>query len=260
MTFLVIGVDAATWRIINPNIDQLPTFKKILSICDHDTIHLKEKPFSPPLWCGMFCGKSAEEHGHKDFVVDGEIQTREMIKVDFIWDVLDKKGVNVKAFNIPFVVPPYNFNVKFDSIGFGLPDNPTEWEEELEKVTEKTIELMNEKTEVIITTFTSLDRVQHFHWGEPVVLEWYKKLDSKLNKILFGGNFINDEKNKLIIISDHGFCSFGESNVQTLPQKTSTGREIKGDHHEDAIIITKNIDYKIEKPQDVFFALEKEFL
>ena len=52
----------------------------------------------------------------------------------------------------------------------------------------------------------------------------------------------------------HGFCSFGETKIQTLPQKTEQG-ELKGDHHENAILITVGVDYEIDKPQDIFYAI-----
>jgi len=59
------------------------------------------------------------------------------------------------------------------------------------------------------------------------------------------------------VISDHGFCSFGEAKVQTLPEHTKEGR-LKGDHHENAFLVTVNVDYEIERPQDVFFAIKEE--
>ena len=258
--FLVLGIDAATWKVIDPNIDELPNFKKLLKIAKKDTIHLKEKPYSPSIWCGMFCGKTPEEHGHKEYVENGKIVTREDIKVDFIWDVLDEKGIDVRALNVPFVVPPYNFKVDFEGIGYGLPTTPEEWQQELDKVTEKILELLKNNPDVLIAVFTSLDRIQHFHWGEPLILKWYKKMDKKLGEILFDSGFLDNKKNKLIILSDHGFGAFGDAKVQTLPQKTADGRVLKGDHHEDAILITKNVDYDIKRPQDVFFALKKAFI
>jgi hypothetical protein len=84
-------------------------------------------------------------------------------------------------------------------------------------------------------------------------------MDDRMRELLFDSGFLEQKQNKLIVISDHGFCSFGEAKVQTLPQKTEQG-EIKGDHHENALLITVNLDYQIEKPQDVFFALKKEFV
>ena len=256
--FLVLGIDAATWKIIKPNLDRLPNFKKILEECESDTIHLKEKPYSPPLWCGMFCGKGPEVHKHREYVEEGKVKSREDIPVDFIWDVLDERGYDVRAMNVPFVVPPYNFNVDFKGIGFGLPTTEEEWDQELEQVSAKVVGLMEEKPDVLIAVFTSLDRIQHFHWGEPMVVDWYEKMDKRLGEMLFDTGFM-DRDNKLIIISDHGFCSFGEASVQPLPKKTKSGIEMKGDHHEDAILITRNVDFPITKPQDVFNALEKEF-
>lgn len=155
---------------------------------------------------------------------------------------------------MPFVVPPYSFGVDFRSVGFGLPANEHEWREELDQITEKTKELLSEKPDLLISVYTLLDRVQHFHWGEPCVLEWYKRLDDKLRELLLDSGFLDKKDNKLIIISDHGFCSFGEAKIQTLPQKTEQG-ELKGDHHENAILITVGVDYEIDKPQDVFYAI-----
>ena len=254
---LVLGIDAATWTMIDPNIDRLPAFKKLCEIGNRDTIHLKEKPLSPSIWCGMFCGKTFEQHGHDSFAPGGNIAKRQDIKVDFIWDILDREGKKVMALGVPFVVPPYSFNVDFKPVGFGLPTNEKEWDEELERITSKTAELMDQRPDVLISVYTSLDRVQHFHWGEDCVLDWYIKMDARLNQLLLESDFLDDSDNKLIVISDHGFCSFGEAKVQTLPSKSEWG-QLKGDHHEDAIVITWNIEHPIEKPQDVFYAIRAE--
>jgi len=257
--FFVLGIDAATWNVIRPNLDSLPTFNRLCQVGQCRELTLKEKPVSPSVWCGMFCGKTPEEHGHDSFVANDKIVRRENIKVDFIWDILHKQGRRVKVLNVPFIVPPYSFGVDFKPVGFGLPTNEREWQEELDRVTVKTRELMNEGPELIISVYTLLDRIQHFHWGEDCVLEWYKKLDGRIGELLVGTGFLEEKRNKLIVISDHGFCSFGEAKIQTLPQKTEHG-EIKGDHHENALLITVNLDYQIERPQDVFFALKKEFI
>jgi len=100
---------------------------------------------------------------------------------------------------------------------------------ELDRVTEKTKELLAEDLDLLISVYTLLDRIQHFHWGEDCVLEWYRKLDDKIGKLLFG--------------------------TQTLPLKTEQG-ELKGDHHENALLITVNLDYEIDRPQDVFYAIK----
>ena len=250
----VLGIDAATWTVIRPNLDKLSTFKKLCDVGKCRELVVKQELMSASIWCGMFCGKTPEEHGHHSYAVDGNIVKREDIKVDFVWDILDEEGKKVKALNVPFIVPPYSFGVDFKPIGFGLPTNEKEWQEELEKVTDKTKRLLEEGPDLLISVYTLLDRVQHFHWGEDCVLEWYGKLDDKMGELFFDTGFLEEKDNKLIVISDHGFCSFGEAKIRTLPEETEHGK-LKGDHHENALLITLNVDYEINRPQDVFYAI-----
>lgn len=256
MTF-VLGIDAATWTVIRPNLDKLPTFRKLCEVGKCQELILKEKPISPSIWCGMFCGKTPEEHRHESFVTSDRLVKRQDIKVDFIWDILHREGKKVKALNVPFVVPPYSFNVDFKPVGFGLPTNEKEWQEELERVTKKAKELLVQRPDLLIVVYTLLDRIQHFHWGEDCVVEWYKKLDGRIGELLFDSGFLDDEESKLIVISDHGFCSFGEATIKTLPERTEQGK-LKGDHHENALLITVNVEHKIDKPQDVFHTIKND--
>jgi len=252
--FFVLGIDAATWTVVKPNLDRLPTFRRLCEIGKCKELVLIEKPISPSIWCGMFCGKTFEEHGHDSFATGEGLVKREDIKVEFIWDILHREGKAIMVLNVPFVVPPYSFGVDFKPVGFGLPTNEREWQEELDRVTEKIKKLLLEKPDVLISCYTSLDRIQHFHWGEDCVLQWYEQMDNRMGELLSGTGFLEDQNNRLIVISDHGFCSFGEAKVQTLPLKSEAG-ELKGDHHENALLITMNLDYEIERPQDVFFAI-----
>jgi predicted AlkP superfamily phosphohydrolase/phosphomutase len=253
---LVLGVDAATWTIVKPNLDKLPAFKKLCETGKGEELVLTEKPISPSIWCGMFCGKTYQEHRHDSYVVDDNIVRREDINVDFIWDILQKEGKEVRALNVPFIVPPYSFGVDFKPAGFGLPTNEKEWQDELERLTAKTKDMLLQKPDLLISVYTLLDRIQHFHWGEDCVLEWYQKLDTKLGELFLDTGFLDSKDNKLILISDHGFCSFGEAKIQTLPRETEQGI-LKGDHHENALLITVNIDYEIKRPQDVFYAIRQ---
>ena len=186
----VLGIDAATWTVVKPNLNKLPTFKKLVEIGESAELILIEKPISPSIWCGMFSGKTFEEHGHESFVADDKLIRREDIKVEFIWDILHQQGKKVKVLNVPFVVPPYSFEVEFKPVGFGLPTNEKEWQEELDRVTQKTKELLVEEPDLLVSTYTFLDRVQHFHWGEDCVLEWYGKLDGKMGELLFDTDFL----------------------------------------------------------------------
>ncbi len=255
-TFFVLGIDAATWAVITPHLDSLPNFKRLIEVGKSGVITLKERPISASVWCSMFSGKRPEEHQHEAYIMNGELVRREDIKVRFIWDILHEHGKCVRALNVPFVMPPYNFNTSFRPIGFGLPTNEKEWEEELERVTAKIKELLVEQPDVLIAVYTLLDRIQHFHWGEDYLLEWYERVDEKIGELIFDTRFLNGT-NKLVVISDHGFCSFGEAKVRTLPEQTAEGR-LKGDHHEDAFLLTINLDFGITRPQDIFFAIGNE--
>ena len=250
---LVIGIDGATWSVIKPNLERLKNFAKLMREGRHKTIHLSQKPWSPSVWCSMFSGKSPEEHGHYDFVKNGEIVEREDIPVDFIWDVLDEIGIEVKALNIPFVVPPYNFNVEFEPVASGLPIEEHELLEEIERVTEKSLEVLeHDKPEVFIVVYTALDRLSHLHWGEPILVDYYERIDEAIGKLI-------QHDDEIVVISDHGFCDYDEAPIRTLPKKTPKG-EIKGDHHPDAILITKNVDYEINQPEDIFWMLYRKYV
>jgi predicted AlkP superfamily phosphohydrolase/phosphomutase len=250
---LIIGVDSATWDVILPNIDRLPNFKRLMEEGEYSTIHLNQKPWSPEVWCSMFTGLTPEEHGHHDFVVDGEIVRREDIKAEFIWDLLDRAGVSVKALNVPFIVPPYNFNVDFTPVAGGVPVEVDELLEEIEKVTEKALEVLrNDKPEVFIVAYTALDKLSHLHWGEPVLVDFYEKVDEAIGKLL-------PYDDEVLVISDHGFCDYDAAPIRTLPRRTPKG-EIKGDHHPDAILIKKNIPCDITQPIDVFRCIKARYL
>lgn len=250
---LVIGVDAATWDVINPNMKQLPNFKRLVKGGKTKTMTLNQKPWSPSVWCSMFSGKSPEEHGHYAFVKNGKIVRREDIKVEFIWDILHKNGISVKALNIPFIVPPYCYNIDFKPVASGVPVEEHEILEEINLVTEKALEVFTtNKPELFILVYTALDKLSHLHWGEPIILDYYMRVDTALGKLM---NF--DEE--IIVISDHGFCDYDKAPVRTLPKRTPKG-EIKGDHHPNAILITKNVSYEISQPADVFFCLEQKYI
>ncbi len=248
---MVVGLDAATWKVIKPNLEQLPNFAQLMKEGSHKTLTVPDKDaiLSPPIWCSIFSGKTQEEHGHKKYVVDNKLQTRKDIKVDFIWDILERKGIKVAALQIPFVMPPYNFNCHYQPVGYGISSDLSELAEDTDRVFFKSLEVLKkQKLEVFIVVFSSLDRIQHFHWGEPLILPWYKKFDKILGVLKNYGE-------KLIIISDHGFCGIGEARVKTLPEKNEKGEKLKGDHHQDAILISKNINYKIKEHKDIFEAI-----
>ncbi len=250
---LIIGLDGATWDIIRPNIDQLPAFKKLIENYDDYTISLKQKPWSASVWCSMFSGKTPEEHQHLDFVKDDKVLTRNDVKVKFIWDIMDQQNKSVVALNIPFIVPPYNFKVDFDPPGHGVPLTQEELNAEISMITDKVEEIKkNNNPELLIAVYTALDKMSHLHWGEQSLIDYYKKIDQAVERI----NALDEQ---ILFLSDHGFTDYDKAPIQTLPKITSTGNELKGDHHPDAIAIGKNMPFKVSQPMDVFNGLHNHF-
>lgn len=250
---LVIGVDAATWKIIEPNLDKFPTIRKLIRDKKNNfgTIKLKESPKSPSVWCSMFSGKTPDEHGHHDFFQDGKVRTRDDINVKFIWDIIGNK-IDIRVLQVPFVYPPYNFNCQYTPPSSGLITDLEELSDNAFDKFELSKHILSQGPDVFITVFTCLDQLSHFHWGEPIIIEWYRTIDMMIGELI-------ELADKSIIISDHGFGDWKDSKVHTLPEKTQEGKEIKGDHHDEAIFITKGIKESFIKPQDVFNYIKREF-
>ena len=62
---LLIGWDAADWKVINPLIDagQMPAIEKLINEGVMGNISTLEPPFSPMLWTSIATGKYADKHG-----------------------------------------------------------------------------------------------------------------------------------------------------------------------------------------------------
>ncbi len=199
----------------------------------------------------MFTGLTPKEHKHFDFHKEGVPLERKDVKADFIWDIICHSH-KIVALQIPFVYPPYNHDCEFEPLKFGLLNDPKDIEANLDMEIKKAFEIIKQNPDVFIMVITALDQISHFYWGTPELLDWYVKIDKILNDLIEHGE-------ELIIISDHGFYDWGKSTTHTLPKITKTGRIIKGDHSTEAILVTKNVDYDIKQPQDVFKYIIKRF-
>jgi predicted AlkP superfamily phosphohydrolase/phosphomutase len=249
---IIIGVDAASHNVIEPNLDKLPNISGLIREGSYRRIKLKEKPLSISVWCSIFSGKMPDEHKHTDFMKDAVMKKRNEMDMDFVWDILCSNGIDVRAMQIPIFFPPYNFRCEFVPLKNGLSPDISDLEEDFERITDDSCRMLERKPDLFIVVYTMLDRLSHFHWGEPLILEWYRKIDSAIGRLAAYDN-------KVLIVSDHGFCSWKESKTNTLKRFTPSGREVKGDHSDISIVIERGVDFGITKPQDVFFAIMKEF-
>lgn len=97
---LVIGWDAADWKVINPLLDsgQMPALEKLINRGSMGNLATLDPPLSPILWTSIGTGKTADKHGILNFVepntVTGDIQPVSVTsrKVKAIWNILTQEG------------------------------------------------------------------------------------------------------------------------------------------------------------------------
>ncbi len=97
---LVIGWDAADWKVITPLIQQgkMPALKRLMDEGVHGRIKTLDPPLSPMLWTSIATGMRADKHGITGFIEptpDGEALrpvTSTGRKVKAIWNILNQEG------------------------------------------------------------------------------------------------------------------------------------------------------------------------
>ena len=97
---LLIGWDAADWKVINPLIDagQMPALEKMVNEGAMGNMSTLEPPFSPMLWTSIATGKYADKHGVLGFTEsDPEGAGMRPIsshsrKTKAIWNILMQNG------------------------------------------------------------------------------------------------------------------------------------------------------------------------
>jgi len=156
---LVIGIDGATFDIINPLIDggKLPNLKKLIRSGASGILKSTFPPMSPPAWVSFMTGKNPGSHSIFGF---REYDARSyncygvnMINSSFfsgktIFDILSSKGLKVGVFKVPLTYPPWKVNGVMVS-GFPSPDlrkaftYPPELGEKLGKMALVSIENFN---------------------------------------------------------------------------------------------------------------------
>mgnify|MGYP000736801827 FL=1 len=97
---LVIGWDAAEWKVIMPLIQQgkMPALSRLMSRGVHGKLQTLDPPLSPMLWTSIATGFRADTHGIGGFIEptpDGENLrpvTSTSRKVKAIWNILNQEG------------------------------------------------------------------------------------------------------------------------------------------------------------------------
>lgn len=111
---LVIGLDAATWRVMDPLLEdgQLPHIADLMQEGVHAPLSTTVPPMTPLAWTSMVTGVNPGRHGIFDFL-DQNSETHEIAPVDYakmntpaIWDVFANEGRTAGVVNFPLAHPP----------------------------------------------------------------------------------------------------------------------------------------------------------
>lgn len=103
---LLIGWDAADWKVINPLMDQglMPALESLVNRGSIGNIATLDPPLSPMLWTSIATGKRAYDHGIMGFLesdADGK-QLQPMSsasrKVKAIWEILNQEGYKTQIY------------------------------------------------------------------------------------------------------------------------------------------------------------------
>lgn len=113
---LVIGLDGATWRVLEPRIEagQLPSLATLRQRGRWGVLNSIVPPVTAPAWTSFFTGRNPGKHGIFNFTASrpGEYEnlrlvTTRDIRCDTLWDLLGAAGKKVGVMNVPMSYPVF---------------------------------------------------------------------------------------------------------------------------------------------------------
>ncbi len=114
MKTLVIGIDSATWSVLESMIraGELPVFERLVAGGASGVLTSTLPPLTPPAWTSIVTGVNPGRHGIWDFV-DQDPASYRVIPLDFgrmqtpaIWDIYAAHQRRVGVMNFPLAYPP----------------------------------------------------------------------------------------------------------------------------------------------------------
>lgn len=136
---LVIGLDGATFDLINPWVEEglLPTFKKIIEKGSYGPLTTIIPPLTGPAWTSFMTGKNPGKHSLYDFVIPAsKSYTGVPINAsrrhgESIWSILSRANKKTGVFSVPVTYPPEEVN-GFMVTGMLTPTDATDFTYPLE--------------------------------------------------------------------------------------------------------------------------------
>jgi predicted AlkP superfamily phosphohydrolase/phosphomutase len=111
MRLLVIGLDGATWTVIDPLLEdgRLPNLARLIDSGTRCVSSAFEPVLSPIMWTSLASGKRPEKHGVTHF-----LDTARSVRCKRLWDILERPDRPIGIFAWPITWPPrpaYGFMV-----------------------------------------------------------------------------------------------------------------------------------------------------
>lgn len=112
MRLLIIGLDGATWKVMDPLLDQgrLPNIARLLKGGTRAVLRAFKPMLSPVLWTSIATAKMPEKHG-----VTLYFHTANNVRTKRLWDILQRPDQSVGLWSWPVTWPPNPVN------GFVIP-------------------------------------------------------------------------------------------------------------------------------------------
>jgi len=235
MKLCVVGLDGATWDLLDPWLDDLPTIRRIAGTF-RSRLDSCTPPISVPAWKVYTTGMDPGALGVFTFV-EPDFEDRRLRTVSSetfthreIWDYLGDEGHRSTVVNVPSTAPPRDidgwlvsgpfsdvddyarprsFQRELDAAGYTiLPDyylsrDPDDVPTGVESVRGKfdaALRHADEADFVHVTVYLT-DTVQHTEWDSPVSRTFWRAVDRELGRFL---DRLGDGWN-VVLMSDHGF-------------------------------------------------------
>jgi predicted AlkP superfamily phosphohydrolase/phosphomutase len=120
---LVIGIDGATFNVLNPLISTggLPNISRLIETGVHGNLESTIPPLTAPAWSSFMTGKNPGKHGVLNFFSSSTQEDSEgkgefrpvnstSIYGETLWDILSRQGYKVGVINVPLTYPPHPVN------------------------------------------------------------------------------------------------------------------------------------------------------
>ena len=114
MKVFVLGLDGATWDVLEPLIQQslLPNLARLRAQGSSGSLRSVFPPLSPVAWTGVMTGKNSGRHGIFEFLehahnpLRGQVNSSRAIHSKLLWEIAGEHGKTTVAGGVPMSYPP----------------------------------------------------------------------------------------------------------------------------------------------------------